>query len=108
MGFRAAPPPRCRKLPRASKDWQAFVDLKTTIEEFSECCPLLERMASEAVMDRHWARIAALTGRRLDVRSETLTLRNIMEAPLLKYREEIEVRLRAACCGRRWTAVGCG
>ncbi|XP_019501740.1 PREDICTED: dynein heavy chain 5, axonemal [Hipposideros armiger] len=81
---------RCRKLPRASKDWQAFLDLKRTIEDFSECCPLLEHMGNKAMTDRHWERIAALTGHSLDVRNETFKLRNIMEIPLLKYKEEIE------------------
>ncbi|KAM6102183.1 dynein axonemal heavy chain 5 isoform 6-T6 [Theristicus caerulescens] len=81
---------RCRKLPRGVKEWQAFFDLKKTIEDFSECCPLLERMSSKAMMPRHWKRIMDLTEHNFDVENETFKLRNIMEAPLLRYKEEIE------------------
>lgn len=82
---------RCRKLPRGVKEWQAYFDLKTTIEDFSECCPLLERMSSKAMMPRHWKQITELTEHNFDVESETFKLRNIMEVPLLRYKEEIEV-----------------
>uniref|UniRef100_A0A8C3CTQ3 Dynein axonemal heavy chain 5 n=1 Tax=Cairina moschata TaxID=8855 RepID=A0A8C3CTQ3_CAIMO len=81
---------RCRKLPRVVKQWQAFFDLKKTIEDFCECCPLLEHMSNKAMMPRHWKRITDLTEHSFDVESETFKLRNIMEAPLLRYKEEIE------------------
>lgn len=82
---------RCRKLPRALKDWQAFQDLKQTIDDFNESCPLLELMANKAMKQRHWDRIAGITGHTFDMESETFSLRNIMEAPLLKHKEDIEV-----------------
>ncbi|XP_070701078.1 dynein axonemal heavy chain 8-like [Pempheris klunzingeri] len=81
---------RCRKLPKGLKDWQAFLDLKQTIDDFNESCPLLEMMANKSMMKRHWDRIANLTGHQFEVESSTFTLQNIMEAPLLKYKEDIE------------------
>lgn len=38
---------RIRKLPKALKEWQAFNDLKTEIDDFSESCPLLEMMSNK-------------------------------------------------------------
>uniref|UniRef100_A0AAQ4Q6E3 AAA+ ATPase domain-containing protein n=1 Tax=Gasterosteus aculeatus aculeatus TaxID=481459 RepID=A0AAQ4Q6E3_GASAC len=81
---------RCRKLPKGLKNWQAFQDLKKTIDDFNESCPLLEMMANKSVMRRHWDRITDLTGHPFDVESKTFTLQNIMEAPLLKYKDDIE------------------
>ena len=48
-------------------------------------------MANKAMLERHWKRMEDLTGHQFDVESESFQLRNIMEAPLLKYREDIEV-----------------
>lgn len=81
---------RCRKLPKAMKDWQAFQDLKQKIEDFNETCPLLELMANKAMKQRHWDRLEQITGHKFDVESENFQLRNIMEAPLLEHKEDIE------------------
>ena len=81
---------RCRKLPKGLKEWQAFNDLKKKIDDFNETCPLLELMANRAMKDRHWDRIAQLTGHTFEVHSENFALRNIMEAPLLEHKDDIE------------------
>ncbi|XP_072925763.1 dynein axonemal heavy chain 5-like [Hemitrygon akajei] len=81
---------RCRKLPRGLKEWPAYLDLKQTIDDFSESCPLLEMMSNKAMMPRHWQNIGQIMNQEFDVESETFKLSNIMEAPLLKYKEEIE------------------
>ena len=79
-------------MPKALKEWQAFLDLKKTIDDFSECCPLLEMMAHKAMRPRHWERISTITSVTLDVESETFQLRQLMSAPLLPNKEDIEVR----------------
>ncbi|XP_076466904.1 dynein axonemal heavy chain 5-like [Babylonia areolata] len=81
---------RCRKLPKALKEWQAFLELSKTINDFNETCPLLEMMSNKAMMARHWERIAQITGHTFDVESENFLLRDLMKAPLLQYKEDIE------------------
>lgn len=81
---------KCRRLPKGLKDWKAYEDLKKKIDDFNECCPLLELMTNKAMKKRHWDRISEVTKHPIDIENEDLKLRNIMEASLLKYKEEIE------------------
>jgi dynein heavy chain len=81
---------RCRKLPKGMSDWLAYKDLKKKIDNVNMTCPLLELMANKAMKDHHWQKISALTGYDFDVHSETFTLQNVMEAPLLESKDEIE------------------
>ena len=73
------------------KEWQAFNDLRKSIDNFNELCPLLERMLDKAMKERHWQRIEELTGFKFNIDSEGFLLRHVMEAPLLKNMEDIEV-----------------
>uniref|UniRef100_A0A4W3JGF5 Dynein axonemal heavy chain 8 n=1 Tax=Callorhinchus milii TaxID=7868 RepID=A0A4W3JGF5_CALMI len=81
---------RCRRLPKGLKDWQAFLDLKKKIDDFNESCPLLEMMSSKSIQPRHWERISTVTGYSFNVDSETFSLKNVMGAPLLQFKEDIE------------------
>ncbi|CAF0729412.1 unnamed protein product, partial [Didymodactylos carnosus] len=81
----------CRKLPKGLRDFPAFHALKKTIDDFSECCPLLEMMSNKAMQHRHWQRIADVTGvHNLDVEADDFRLRNVMDLPLLQFKEDIE------------------
>ena len=81
---------RCRKLPKALKEWPAFYSLKKTIDDFNEVCPLLELMSSKAMKQRHWERIESITNHKFNIEKPNIPLKNILEAPLLKNKEEIE------------------
>lgn len=49
-------------------------------------------MANKSMKPRHWERIANVTGHKFDIESDNFLLRDIMAAPLLKYKEDIEVK----------------
>ena len=53
--------------------------------------PLLELMTNKAMKPRHWNRMAEVTGHVFDIESDNFTLRNILQAPLLEFKEDIEV-----------------
>jgi len=42
-------------------------------------------------MSRHWDRLAKITEHTFDVENENFFMKNIMEAPLLQNKEDIEV-----------------
>ncbi|XP_014480405.1 PREDICTED: dynein heavy chain 8, axonemal [Dinoponera quadriceps] len=81
---------KCRRLPKAMRDWPAYIDLKKKIDDFNDMCPLLEMMANKAMKERHWERMSALCKYFFDVESVTFTLAHIMQAPLLKYKDDVE------------------
>ncbi|XP_053350448.1 dynein axonemal heavy chain 5 [Clarias gariepinus] len=81
---------RIRKLPKALKEWQAFNDLKKKIDDFNETCPLLQMMANKAMLPRHWQRLSDITGYTFEVDHGNFILKKVLEAPLLKNKEDIE------------------
>ncbi|KAK4476180.1 hypothetical protein MN116_001394, partial [Schistosoma mekongi] len=81
---------RCLKLPKALREYPAYDDLRQTLANFDQIIPLLELMTNPAMRERHWKRLATLTGRPFNVEDSGFTLRNILEAPLLKHYDDFE------------------
>jgi dynein heavy chain len=53
---------QCKKLPKALRDWQAYVDCRDTIDNFLEMLPLFQALAHKAMRERHWKSIMQITG----------------------------------------------
>ncbi|KAL5105018.1 hypothetical protein TcWFU_009077 [Taenia crassiceps] len=81
---------RCRRLPKGLKEWPAYEALQKKIDDFNETCPLLEMMANNSMLPRHWKRIEAVINCKLDVYADGFLLKNLMELPLLEHKEDIE------------------
>eukprot|EP00878_Enallax_costatus_P046239 GHUV01055982.1.p1 GENE.GHUV01055982.1~~GHUV01055982.1.p1 ORF type:complete len:140 (-),score=28.08 GHUV01055982.1:186-605(-) len=56
---------QCKKLPKALRDWQAYVDCRDTIDNFLEMLPLFQALAHKAMRDRHWKQLMQVTGEHL-------------------------------------------
>lgn len=72
------------------QSWPAFIDLKNKIDDFNETCPLLELMTNKAMKERHWVRLNALLKTDFDPTSAKFTLGKLLEAPILKYKDDVE------------------
>ena len=81
---------QCKKLPKAMRDWPAYVDLRKKIDDFLEMLPLIQMLAAPAMRPRHWTRFQEITGSELDMAEDTFKLRNVVECSILKHFEDIE------------------
>jgi dynein heavy chain len=81
---------KLKKLPKAIKDWEAFSELKSTVENLAATVPLLEMMGQKAMQQRHWDNIMTLTKTEFNLDPELFYVKNLLDAPLFNFREDIE------------------
>lgn len=79
------------RLPKGCKEWSYFEDLKKRIEDFKETCPLLTRLRNDAMTMNHWKRIEKVCSHKFDEDQTKWTLGTVMEAPLLEFKDDVEV-----------------
>lgn len=82
---------KCRQLPKGMQTWNAYIELKQKIDDFNEMCPLLELMVNKSMKLRHWEQISEITNYDFDIENPRTTVGHVLEAPLLKHKDEIQV-----------------
>ena len=80
----------CKKMPKVLREYEAFVELKRTIDDFLETLPLVQQLSHPSMRGRHWNALMQVTGRNLNVHSDTFKLSTLLEADLLEFNEDVE------------------
>eukprot|EP00961_Rhodomonas_salina_P127538 1719822-Rhodomonas_salina.8 len=88
---------RCKTMPKALRDWDAYNELKRKIDDFLEVLPLLTALSGQAMKDRHWKAVTTATASELNMNPDTFKLANLLEIgtkpgeqTLLSVGEEVE------------------
>ena len=79
-----------KRMPKVLREYEAFVELKRTIDDFLETLPLVQQLAHPAMRQRHWQQLMTVTGRQLLVYADNFKLSTLLEADLLEFIEDVE------------------
>ncbi|KAJ3249557.1 Dynein heavy chain 5, axonemal [Chytriomyces hyalinus] len=81
---------KIKKLPKAIKEWDAFLELKKIVDDLTAKVPLLEMMSNKAMQPRHWDAIQNVSKTKFNLDPEMFYLRNLLDAPLVESKEDVE------------------
>lgn len=56
----------CIRLPKDLREWQAYKDLKTYIDNLKEQLPLIIDLKKPSIMARHWEKVCEITQTKLN------------------------------------------
>ena len=57
---------QCQKLPKALRTWPAYSELKNRIDDFGETMPILVKLSSPAIKERHWKQVITICAITID------------------------------------------
>lgn len=81
---------KCRRLPKGLQEWAAFHELKDKINEWTGKILLVEMMYKNGLKESHWKMLEKVTNTEFHVGDSDFLLKDIMVAPLLENKDEIE------------------
>ena len=85
-GFQA----QMKKLPRALRELAAYEELRKVIDDFLEILPLMQLLSNPAMRPRHWTELQELCKVTYNMKADSFTLSDLLEADLLANIDDIE------------------
>ncbi|CAK8694917.1 unnamed protein product [Clavelina lepadiformis] len=88
----------CLSLPSKLKEWDAFTEMKNSINFYLDVLPLLHRLAKKGkfkdimipeIRNRHWLQVMSVTNSKFQLESNLFKLGHLLDIGLLKRKDEI-------------------
>lgn len=77
---------QCIRLPKDLKEWNAYKELKTEIENLKEVLPMITDLKKPSIRPRHWEKVIEISGVKLNYENEdNFFLQDLIEANLLRF-----------------------
>ncbi|CAH1799095.1 unnamed protein product [Owenia fusiformis] len=86
----------CLALPSKLKDWDAYNEMKNAMQQYLDVFPLLHKLASKEIRNRHWLQVMQVTGTSFHLEANVFKLCHLLDIGLLKHKPEIEEIARCA------------
>eukprot|EP00795_Rhopilema_esculentum_P017364 gene17364-8957_t len=80
----------CTNLPSAIRSWTAYKEMRDAIRSYIDVFPLLNKLASREIRNRHWLEVMAVTGTSFQLEANVFKLMHLLDSQLAKHKEEIE------------------
>ena len=74
----------------ALKEWGAYEELRTKIDDLLESLPLLQSLSNKSMRPRHWNQVMEATGVQFKMDPGSFKLKHLLDAGLLKCADELE------------------
>ncbi|XP_033113255.1 dynein heavy chain 5, axonemal-like isoform X2 [Anneissia japonica] len=80
----------CQNLPEKLKDWDAYNEMKNSIQFYLDVFPILHKLASKEIRNRHWLQVMSVTGSSFQLEANVFKLSHILDIGLMQNQKEIE------------------
>lgn len=81
---------RCKKMPAKLREWEAYTDLKSVIDDFTTVLPLLQELSKASIKPRHWEAVMEKTSTEFDVTAADFKLQALLDAKIVQFKDDIE------------------
>lgn len=65
---------QCKQLPKALREWPAYLACRRTIDDFLEMLPLFQALTHKSMRERHWQEVMRVTGKNLNLAEDVFKL----------------------------------